>query len=272
MATKKIRNLDNTATIPASDDYDVIDGEVNGTRKILSSAREYVANKEQTALDTSFTKYPCNNVVKSALDLKATNTDLVSHTTNVSNPHNTTATQVGAPTISSGIIAPTSTPAKIGDMYVDTVLKQTYVANGTTSSANWIKQNGSYLLNAGVGIFNPLASTTYYIGQTNTTYFNTLATAYRITISVGGIITKVSGYNYFTSSGSSNPSLLYIRINGTTDYLVGSLDHSGSFKYFNNTSLNIPVATNDYIQFKVITSSEVVPVGLGISISALIDL
>lgn len=42
-----------------------------------------------------------------------------------------------APTISQGIVAPTSTPAKVGDVYVDTILRQVYVAVGTTSSADW---------------------------------------------------------------------------------------------------------------------------------------
>ncbi len=38
---------------------------------------------------------------------------------------------------SSGIVAPTSTPAKVGDIYVDTILKKIYVATGTASSADW---------------------------------------------------------------------------------------------------------------------------------------
>ena len=49
--------------------------------------------------------------------------------------------------VTSGTVAPTSTPAKIGDIYVNTVLKQTYVANGTSSSADWIKQASSILEN-----------------------------------------------------------------------------------------------------------------------------
>lgn len=46
-----------------------------------------------------------------------------------------------APSISSGIVAPTTTPNKIGDIFVDTVAKKIYVAAGNTSSADWIIVN-----------------------------------------------------------------------------------------------------------------------------------
>jgi len=42
------------------------------------------------------------------------------------------------PTISSGSGAPSSTPAKIGDIYVDTAGPALYFAKGITSSADWI--------------------------------------------------------------------------------------------------------------------------------------
>ena len=45
------------------------------------------------------------------------------------------------PTISSGILAPTSTPTKVGDIYIDTVAKKLYFATGVTSSADWIIAN-----------------------------------------------------------------------------------------------------------------------------------
>lgn len=44
----------------------------------LGYTPENVANKETSALDTSTTKYPCNNVVKTGLDSKAAIADLVS--------------------------------------------------------------------------------------------------------------------------------------------------------------------------------------------------
>lgn len=42
-----------------------------------------------------------------------------------------------APTIYQGIIAPTSTPSKIGDTYIDTFARKVYVSVGTTNSADW---------------------------------------------------------------------------------------------------------------------------------------
>jgi len=41
------------------------------------------------------------------------------------------------PGISSGIVAPASTPTKIGDIYIDTVLAKVYIATGTSSSADY---------------------------------------------------------------------------------------------------------------------------------------
>lgn len=42
-----------------------------------------------------------------------------------------------APTIYKGILPPTITPTKIGDLFVDTVAKKFYGAVGTSSSADW---------------------------------------------------------------------------------------------------------------------------------------
>jgi hypothetical protein len=45
------------------------------------------------------------------------------------------------PQISSGIIAPTFTPTRVGNIYVDTVAKKLYFAVGIASSADWIIAN-----------------------------------------------------------------------------------------------------------------------------------
>lgn len=45
------------------------------------------------------------------------------------------------PNITSGIIAPASTPVKVGDMYIDTVAKKLYIATGTSSSSDWTITN-----------------------------------------------------------------------------------------------------------------------------------
>jgi hypothetical protein len=46
-----------------------------------------------------------------------------------------------SPTISTGTAAPTSTPAKVGDMYVDTTNHKLYFADGIASSSNWVIAN-----------------------------------------------------------------------------------------------------------------------------------
>jgi len=61
------------------------------------------------------------------------------------------------PAVSSGTAAPTSTPAAIGDIYVDTTNSKTYIAKGTSSSADWvISQDGG-----GGGIGYPGAGVAY---------------------------------------------------------------------------------------------------------------
>lgn len=45
------------------------------------------------------------------------------------------------PLISTGTAAPATTPAKVGNIYVDTTNKKLYFAAGTTSSADWIIAN-----------------------------------------------------------------------------------------------------------------------------------
>jgi hypothetical protein len=39
--------------------------------------------------------------------------------------------------ISTGILAPATTPTKVGNIFVNTVLKKVYVATGTTNSSDW---------------------------------------------------------------------------------------------------------------------------------------
>jgi hypothetical protein len=46
-----------------------------------------------------------------------------------------------APVITHGVIAPASTPAKIGDIYVDTAAKKLYFAVGAATSADWVIAN-----------------------------------------------------------------------------------------------------------------------------------
>jgi lysophospholipase L1-like esterase len=46
-----------------------------------------------------------------------------------------------SPTISTGTAAPSTTPAKVGDIFVDTTNKKLYFATGTSSSSDWTIAN-----------------------------------------------------------------------------------------------------------------------------------
>lgn len=182
-----------------------------------------------------------------------------------------------SPTISSGSVAPTSTPNKIGDIYVDTTNYKTYIAKGTSSSADWIKQNGSYEL-TGTSLYNinPVDATTYYFGS-NTHYGNTMDTnagIKRIYAFRGGIITNC--YVHFTyTAGSSETSSLYIRVNNTTDYLVSNtLAHNGTYHLQTViNSLNIPLSSGDYIEFKWVTPTWATnPTNVAVNAQVLVNL
>lgn len=41
------------------------------------------------------------------------------------------------PNITSGVVAPSSTPEKIGNIYIDTALSKVYISTGVSSSADW---------------------------------------------------------------------------------------------------------------------------------------
>jgi len=60
----------------------------------------------------------------------------------------------GAPIITSGAGAPTSTPGKAGDVYIDTTAKTGYVATGNASSADWDQMSdeaGTNIISSGAG-------------------------------------------------------------------------------------------------------------------------
>jgi hypothetical protein len=42
-------------------------------------------------------------------------------------------------TVSTGVVAPTSTPSTVGDLFIDTDASAIYIAVGTSSSADWIE-------------------------------------------------------------------------------------------------------------------------------------
>jgi hypothetical protein len=165
-----------------------------------------------------------------------------------------TATDVGAPTISSGNGAPSSTPAKVGDVYVDTTNYKTFISKGNSSSADWVKQNGSYTIHASTAYYiTPNNVTTYYFGTLNyacQSLTTSAPLACKMFFQRSGTISRIDSVISCTP-GTNETSSIYLRINDTTDYLIfDSFALSTFHNTFSNTSTNIPVTAGDYGWFK----------------------
>ena len=115
---------------------------------------------------------------------------------------------------------------------------------------------------------NPSSATNYYFGMyawagagaVNRIYFRRDGVIHGCGI---GILTGVTG--------TSETSSFYIRLNNTTDYLVTSaVANNATTLYINNSSLAIPIADGDYIEFKWLTPTWSTPPTV-VYIGAVID-
>lgn len=266
--------ITNTMVCYITDDASIIDLDSFATASDLNTEISRAQAAEASLQTISHT-----HSNKAALDnVSGTNTgdqDLSAYAT-------TSAVNSGLatkPTILSGTTVPLSTPSKVGDIYVDTTNYKTYVSKGTSTSSDWIKQNGSYVIQVGGTGYtaSPADATTYYFGALTgsssyaTTYLNT---AHRIYIPRAGTISKIYGVFVSGTAGSNETSSLYLRVNNTTDYLISSsiTVNSTSGVTFNNTSLNIPVSEGDYILYKYISPTWATnPTNMSFQTSILVD-
>lgn len=90
-----------------------------------------------------------------------------------------------------------------------------------------------------------------------TVYFGMLPKAPTTTAAISKVYIRKAGtikiaeiYCYSGTAGSAEAWSLYIRKNNTTDTLIATLSVSASERVFSNTTLNIAVAVNDYIEIK----------------------
>lgn len=270
---------------------------INNSNFVTDSSYIHTDNNFTTALKTNLqnqsgtnTGDETNSTIKTKLGittLSGINTGdqdlsgLVAKTTTI-NGHalnsnvTITATDVSAPTISSGSSSPASIPAKVGDIYIDTANYKTYISKGTNSSSDWIKQNGSYSLQgATVGVMTPSANTTYYFGAT---YSGCKIDIYngnhKLYIPRAGIITANNFY-FSQAPGSTENYTLYLRVNDTTDYLVSNTIQLKNYQnFYQITGLNIPVSAGSYINWKLVTPSTITtaPTSVSVNAMALIDL
>jgi hypothetical protein len=97
---------------------------------------------------------------------------------------------------------------------------------------------------------NPSAGTTYFGGGPLNTAITTTAGVRRLYIPKTGTIKSCYGYFNQTASASGNTGTLNIRLNDTTDTLVGTAAHNVVSTVYSNTGLSIAVTQGNYIEFK----------------------
>jgi hypothetical protein len=67
---------------------------------------------------------------------------------------------------------------------------------------------------------------------------------------VNGKIKEILVQSYSSTAGTNEAWKMGIRINNTTDYDIQEITVANSFRRWINQSLNIPVTTSDYFEFK----------------------
>jgi len=92
------------------------------------------ATADQTAEEIK-TAYESNSDTNVFTDTEKTKLSGIAPGADVTD--STTVSAAGAPIISSGSGAPSSTPAKVGDIYIDTTSDDAYIAVGTASASDW---------------------------------------------------------------------------------------------------------------------------------------
>ena len=98
---------------------------------------------------------------------------------------------------------------------------------------------------------SPVDAQTVYFGNLPKAP-TTTANISKVHIKHNGVIRKANIYCYAGTAGTSENWSLYIRINGTTDYLIETIGAATNERIFNNESLNIPVVEGDYFEIKAV--------------------
>lgn len=133
--------------------------------------------------------------------------------------------------------------------------KQNTITTGTTaqyfrgdlSLANY----SGYSINVQAITSSPTDAQTVYFGTLPKAPVTAAATS-KIYVRTAGTITAAEIYCYSGTAGTNEAWSLYIRLNNTTDYLIGTLSVSASERVFTNSGLSISLAANDYFEIKSI--------------------
>jgi hypothetical protein len=106
-------------------------------------------------------------------------------------------------------------------------------------------------------VFNPADGLTYYIGSSQSMAAAPSTTAARRRVYVGSArrIVGIDLQVFTTVTGSGETVPVSVRVNNTTDYLIGNMTWNpgaNSYALVNNQSLDISLAANDYWEIKIV--------------------
>jgi hypothetical protein len=164
----------------------------NGKQDAIGFTPENVSNKETSALDTSTTKYPCNNVVKSAVDSKQAT--LVSGT-NIKTVNGNSLLGSGDVAITTGQsfckynqfaqnLAVSNVAATIGTKTLTVAQGDTFevLVSGRIFNNSGATRSYNIVLNIGGTIMTTTASTTIAAGATAAIYYRGVIHVYDDTV------------------------------------------------------------------------------------------
>ena len=98
--------------------------------------------------------------------------------------------------------------------------------------------------------FSPTGSQTIYFSNLLRVPTSSLNRS-KIFVEETVVITGANVYSFAATAGTDESWSMYIRVNGTTDYLVETVSAATNERIFNNSSLNITVNAGEYFEMKM---------------------
>ena len=112
--------------------------------------------------------------------------------------------------------------------------------------------SGGYTLQVHASVTDPADGFTYYFGNqvrnlTNGATFNKIYIRKAGRINIAELIVSIFG-----GLGTNEAVSIYVRLNNTTDYLIGAGSFDAVERVFSNTALGVPLIIGDYVEIKVV--------------------